>query len=112
MGLYNVFDGKHKNKNWTNTIRSYYIDGDSGIDCRYVNYSYVNKIYLEEKAWMLNNPFDNIRGCAIAQRIVDLFVQSRVFPSLVKSQRIYVGNNRHLLASGLYTRAERAYILG
>lgn len=112
MGLYNVFDGKHKNNNWTNTIRSYYLNGDTGVGCRYVNYYYVNNIYLKEKAWMLENPFDNIRGCAIAQRVVDLFVQSSVFPVLVKSQRIYAGNNQHLLASGLYTRAERAYILG
>ena len=112
MGLYNVFDGKHKNNNWMNAIRSYYINVDNGVGCRYVNYNYVNRIYLKEKAWMLKNPFDNIRGCAIAQRVVDLFVQSSVFPSLVKSQRVYVGNNRRLLASGLYTRAERAYILG
>ena len=112
MGLYNVFDGKHKNNNWMNAIRSYYLNMDNDVGCRYVNYQYVNKIYLEEKAWMLNNPFDNVRGCAIAQRVVDLFVQSSVFPSLVKSQRIYVGNNKYLSASGLYTRAERAYILG
>ena len=112
MGLYNVFDGKHKNNNWTNAIRSHYLNMDNGVGCRYVNYHYVNRIYLEENAWMLKNPFDNVRGCANAQRVVDLFVQSRVFPSLVKSQRIYVGHSRYLLASGLYTRAERAYILG
>lgn len=112
MGLYNVFDGKHKNNNWMNAIRSYYINVNNCVGYRYVTYHYVNRIYLKEKAWMLENPFDNARGCAIAQRIVDLFVQTSVFPVLVKSQRVYVGNNRRLLASGLYTRAERAYILG